>query len=104
MIRDATDTRTPLQQLHAHHKLAIAAIRSWQKSFAKTYPVGKRISWTHGHWRTQTGVVTSNEPAFYYFGTDLMLAARNDNTGKIVRVRIHDIHGATPASRGEQHE
>ncbi len=102
MIR-AKDNRTPLQRLHAHQKLAQAAILSWQKAFAQTFPVGKRISWTHGHWHPQTGVVTGNEVPFYSFDTDLMLVARNDSTGKIVRVRIHDIHGATPPSqRGDE--
>jgi hypothetical protein len=99
MIR-AKDNRTPLQRLHAHQKLAQAAIKSWQKAFAATFPVGKRISWTHGHWHSQTGVVESNETPFYGYDTDLMLVARNDNTGKVVRVRIHDIHGATPSSGG----
>jgi hypothetical protein len=98
MIR-AKDNRTPLQRLHAHQKLAQVAIKSWQKAFAQTFPVGKRISWTHGSRHVQTGVVVHNEPAFYSYNTDLMLGARNDDTGKVVRVRIHDIHGATAPSR-----
>lgn len=101
MIR-AKDNRTPLERLHAHHKLAIAAIRSWQKAFAQTYRPGTRITWKHGHWHTQTGVVTSNEPAFSERDTDLMLAARNDSTGRVVRVRIYQIEGATPLSRSEK--
>ena len=96
--------RTSWEQLQAHHKQAIAAIRSWQKAFAQTYPIGTRITWTHGSYHPQAGVVVSNAPAFYELDTDLMLAAKNDVTGKIVRVRIHQIHGATPQSRSGSDE